>query len=357
MNYVQEIMIRNLMNDFQMRNPSVIDDALKNRMMTFIKQNPEKYQDFSKDIYDTMISGNVDSFFGKYGFKEQEITEEKVEEEMKKDLNLEDVSQFNKDGQNFTKLQTGDTVQVIENLEDKTLKEEFEERLQNPTYVSEDGKTNTQDIFNDMRKEKIESNLQNVTDINKDQLNNEQLAQVNVLQSANKEADKTFVDVENGMSFTFNPNVEQPKSMGVTEKDGMYVVNQMGEETHQTNVVEQPIQNNMIGEPQLSGQEIQTKLVEMASNIPHQYAEEAKEIMMASSVEEMNKRYQEFKKKIESKEPVLENVPELEGAKVKKLVPDYAEKGSINFPTYLLFVTASASAFFYLSLLYLKVLP
>lgn len=161
----------------------------------------------------------------------------KNDKEQVKKLNLENITDFTKDGKNYIKIRYDDgTIRIIENNKNASGKEIFEYIQSNYNINGDDGSLNATIIFESLIRSCHEVKLKNVKNMNKEELEHLKIKEKELFNVIRKKyvGYEIIASPDENIYVIAIPGKDE-KIVSVEKKNGMYVILEVDEKGYKNN--------------------------------------------------------------------------------------------------------------------------
>ncbi len=277
---LEKYQIEILIEQLEQKYPNELDnEIIANLKREILENSRQDFSTLSKEIGE-LLKGNsqLDSFLAKYHMeaKNKEQLVQKTEQEVKQSLNMQEVTDFTRNGKTYIKITYSDgRTQMIESRNQKNTRQIFEDVQKLKAINNIDGIQNAEQAFQELLKDYVEVPLENNTFLNQEKLTSSQQSKLNFI-AINFPNKKILASPEENLFIIEgNPNI----TVEVTEKDGHYQLRQMGESSY-------GVKEDEAKEKEINNQEIQ--MVEQPNDNSFEYTtEQLLEITEGMSEEEI----------------------------------------------------------------------
>lgn len=208
-------------NCIELINRSKLDDDMFNKLLSL-----------AQDKKTELKVENIDE---KLQVPNMELPQEETKKENQ--LNLENVSDFTKDGKDYIKMRYSDgSIKIIENSIGKSGKEIFEYLQSRYNINSSDGINNATMIFENLIKSYHEVKLTNVKNMTKEEYNNLNLKEKELFNIIRRKyvGYEIIASPEENIYVISLPGKDE-KVVSVEERNGMYVIEEVDEKGYRNN--------------------------------------------------------------------------------------------------------------------------
>lgn len=276
---LEKYQIENLIDHLLVIYPNDLDTTMIESLKQRVLESPLEASYLTREISE-LFKGDknkLEGFLTKYQvpLKDLQASNKKTEEEVKLALNMQDVTDFTRDGKTYIKITYADgRVQMIENRNGKDTKQTFEDVQKLKAINNMDGTQNAEAAFQELLKDYIEVPFENSMFLKQEKLGREAQAKLNFVEAQFPKNQVLASPEENIFVVKGNPDI----TIEVVEKDGIYRLRQLEEfrygvreETdvqsfhEDSKTIEEPSLNEVIEQPNEQKESQEMERLELAT--------------------------------------------------------------------------------------------